>query len=134
MPQKTTGIHHVALSSNHFDETLRLYQEGLGLKLVRAWGREKRTAMLDAGDGSCIELCEEKDKNLPGLGRWMHLALNTGDIKASYQRALEAGAQPKMEPAFAEIREASPAPVYLWFAFLTGFDGEEIEFIQEEER
>jgi glyoxylase I family protein len=131
MLQKTMGIHHIALLSNHFDEALKLYQEGLGLQIVHTWGKEKRVVMLDTGCGSCIELFEEKDKSLPAVGRWMHLALNTGDINASFRRAVEAGAKPKMEPAFAEILEATPAPVYMWFAFLTGFDGEEIEFIQE---
>jgi glyoxylase I family protein len=132
MPQKTTGIHHVAMSSNHFDETLKLYQDGLGLKVVHTWGKEKRVAMLDTGDGSCIELFEETDTSIPAAGRWKHLALNSQNIEASYRRAIEAGAKPKMKPSFARILEATPTPVYMWFAFLTGFDGEEIEFIQEE--
>lgn len=133
MPQKKNGVHHVGLSSNHFDDTVRLYQEGLGFTIKHTWGRGQRVYMMDMGDGSCVEVFEEPDKELPPLGRWVHLALNTGDIQESYRRALAAGAKPKLEPTFAEIEEATPGQVNMWFAYVTGFDGEEIEFIQEAE-
>jgi glyoxylase I family protein len=119
------------MSSNHFDDTVRLYQEGLGFKVLHTWGRDQRVFMMDTGDGSCIEVFEEKNQELPAIGRWMHLALNTRDIQESYRRALAAGAKPKLEPSFADILEATPEPVYLWFAYIIGYDGEEIEFIQE---
>jgi glyoxylase I family protein len=119
------------MASNHFDETVRLYREGLGFNILHTWGRDRRVYMMDMGDGSCVEVFEEPDSTLPSLGRWMHLALNTPDIQESYRRAVAAGAKPKSPPAFADILEATPAPVYMWFAYVTGYDGEEIEFIQE---
>jgi glyoxylase I family protein len=121
------------MASNHFDETLRLYRDGLGFTILHSWGRDKRVLMMDTGGGG-VELFEEPDRALPAIGRWTHVALNTPDIQESYRRALAAGAKPKSEPRFAEILEAAPEPVYMWFAYVTGFDGEEIEFIQETDK
>jgi glyoxylase I family protein len=133
MPQKTR-LHHIGIASNHFDDTIRLYREGLGFTILHTWGRDRRVYMMDMGDGSCVEVFEEPDKDLPAVGRWMHIALNTEDIQASYRRAIAAGAKPKLEPTFADILEATPEPVYMWFAYVTGYNGEEIEFIQEADK
>ena len=131
MNQKPYGVHHIGMSSTHFDETVRLYQEGLGFAIKHTWGKDQRVYMLDMGDGSCIEVFEEKDKDLPTMGRWMHVAINTDDIQKSYEQAVRAGAKPKLPPTFADIVEATPQQVNMWFAYVVGFDGEEIEFIQE---
>lgn len=130
------GIHHAAITTAHLADTLRLYEQGLGFTVKHIWGRDKKVYMLDVGGGACVELFEG-DAQPEGAGvpcqngRWMHLALRTGDIKASYQKALDAGAKPKLAPTYANILEAQPRPVYMYFAYLTGFDGEEIELIQE---
>ena len=131
MKQKSNGVHHIGMSSTHFDDTVRLYQDGLGFTVKHTWGKGQRVYMMDVGDGSCIEVFEEKEKELPQVGRWMHVAINTDDIRKSYDRAVKAGAKPKLPPTFADIVEATPAQVNMWFAYVTGFDGEEIEFIQE---
>ena len=131
MKQKSNGVHHIGMSSTHFDDTVRLYQDGLGFTVKHTWGKGQRVYMMDMGDGSCIEVFEEKEKELPQVGRWMHVAINTDDIRKSYDRAVKAGAKPKLPPTFADIVEATPAQVNMWFAYVTGFDGEEIEFIQE---
>ena len=131
MKQKSNGVHHIGMSSTHFDDTVRLYQDGLGFTVKHTWGKGQRVYMMDVGDGSCIEVFEEKEKELPQVGRWMHVAINTEDIRKSYDRAVKAGAKPKLPPTFADIVEATPAQVNMWFAYVTGFDGEEIEFIQE---
>ena len=131
------GIHHVAITTAHLQDTLRLYRQGLGFEVKHIWGHEQKVYMLDAGGGACVELFEGYTGELdaPGAprqsGEWMHLALRTGDIAASWQRALDAGAKPKLPPTYANIMEAQPRPVDMYFAYLTGYDGEEIEFIQE---
>jgi glyoxylase I family protein len=81
MSQKSNGVHHIGMSSSHFDDTVRLYQEGLGFTVKHTWGKGQRIYMMDMGDGSCIEVFEEKDKDLPAVGRWMHVAINTHDMK-----------------------------------------------------
>lgn len=129
--QKPNGVHHIGMGTKHYDETLRLYQEGLGFTIKHTWGKGERVAMLDMGDGACVEVFEEQGDALPVNGCWKHLALNTTDIHKSYQRALDAGFKPKLVPTFAEIEEATPTQVNMWFAYITGPSGEEIEFIQE---
>ena len=135
MGKNAAGIHHVGMISHHFEETVRFYREGLGFTVKHTWGKGERVCMMDTGGGSCIEVFDGgAGEETPPGGCWLHVALHTEDIKESYKRAVAAGGKPKLEPAFAEILEAAPAPVYLWFAYVTGFDGEEIEFIQETER
>lgn len=131
MSGKEPSLHHVGMTSYHFEDTIRLYEEGLGFTVKHIWGRDKRVYMMDMGDGSCIEVFEGGDEDVPASGRWLHVALRTDDIRASYDRAIAAGAKPKLEPTFADILEAKPEPVYMYFAYVIGFDGEEIEFIQE---
>lgn len=128
--ESSTSLHHVGLASKRFDETIRLYVEGLGFSVRHEWGREARVCMLDMGDGSCVEVFES-DEELPSRGRWLHLALRSEDIEESYRRAVEAGAAPKLPPTYADIEEARPERVYMYFAYVVGPNGEEIEFIQE---
>ena len=129
------GVNHIGITSGHFQDTVRLYQEGLGFSVKHIWGRDKKVYMMDTGDGVCVEVFEGDSASdvlhdAHPNGEWMHLALNTSDIWTSYNRALEAGAKPKLPPTYADILEAEPEPVYMYFAYLYGYDGEEIEFIQ----
>lgn len=131
-----SGVHHIGITSAHFAKSAKLYCDGLGFTIRHIWGHDKKVYMMDTGDGVCVELFE--GESLPDTehsthlnGDWMHLALKTDDIEASYARALAAGAKAKLEPSYADIAEASPEPVYMYFAYVTGFDGEEIEFIQQ---
>lgn len=130
------GVHHIGITTGHFEQTVRLYREGLGFEIQHRWGRDKRVYMMQTGDGTCIEVFEGDPAPVVSHsehanGEWMHLALRTDDIQAGYDRALAAGARPKLPPTYADIQEAQPGPVYMYFAYLTGYDGEEIELIQE---
>lgn len=130
------GVHHIGITTGHLPETLHLYQDGLGFTIKHIWGHEKKVYMMETGDGVCVEVFEgDAQPSVPVSqqtnGRWMHLALRTSDIRASYNRALQSGAKTKLPPTYANILEAAPAPVYMYFAYITGCDGEEIEFIQE---
>lgn len=133
-----SGVHHIGITTGHFAETVRLYQEGLGFTVKHIWGRDKKVYMMETGGGTCVEVFEgdpgpDEGGEPHGNGEWMHLALRTDDIQADYQRALDAGFKGKLPPTFADILEAEPKPVYLWFAYLIGRDGEEVELIQEVE-
>lgn len=130
------GVHHIGITAGNFAETVRLYQEGLGFSVKHIWGHDQKVYMMETGDGTCVEVFEGEP--LPAQshaqhtnGEWMHLALRTHNIEESYQRALAAGAKPKLPPTYADIAEATPHPVYMYFAYVIGFEGEEIEFIQE---
>lgn len=128
---KPKGLHHVALTSFHFDDTIGFYQEGLGFTIKHTWGHEDRVYMMDMGDGGCIEVFEGGKKEVEPCGRWMHIAIKTDNIQASYDQAIRAGGKAKLPPTFAEIVEATPKQVNMYFAYVIGFDQEEIEFIQE---
>ncbi|MCR8660395.1 VOC family protein [Paenibacillus endoradicis] len=131
MKDAKPSVHHIGMTSYNFDQTIKFYQEGLGFTIKHMWGRDKQVYMMDMGDGACIEVFEGGQEETPPMGRWLHVAIRTNDIQASYQRAIAAGAKPKLEPTYADILEAKPKPVYMYFAYVIGFDGEEIEFIQE---
>ena len=128
------GIHHINITTGCFARAVRMYQEGLGFTVKHTWGRDRKVCMLETGDGACVELTEGEPGPCAapsGNGQWRHLALRTDDIRRDHQRALDAGFQEKLPPTCADILEAEPEPVYLWFAYLIGPDGEEIELIQE---
>ncbi|WP_336772094.1 VOC family protein [Paenibacillus sp. MMO-58] len=131
MERKHPSLHHVGMTSSHFEQTVKFYEEGLGFTVKHIWGKDKRVYMMDMGDGSCIEVSEGGAEDTPASGRWLHVALWTDDIRTSYDRAIAAGGKSKLPPTFADIMEAKPEPVYMYFAYVIGFDGEEIEFIQE---
>ena len=130
------GMHHIGITTGHLSKTLELYQRGLGFQIRHIWGREKKVYMMEAPDHTFVEIFEGEPT--PSVshepyanGEWMHLALRTDDIQKSYEQALSAGAKPLLKPSYADIVEAVPAPVYMYFAYVSGFDGEQIEFIQE---
>ncbi|MBQ7932585.1 MAG: VOC family protein, partial [Clostridia bacterium] len=54
---KGMGFHHVALKAVNFEESLKFFTEGLGMKFYTQWGEgDGRIAMLDLGDGGILEL------------------------------------------------------------------------------
>ena len=132
----TTGFHHIALTASDFDRTLRFYTEGLGFSVRLRWGEPgRRAAMLNLGDGGCIEIFEgspqlPKGGDPKATGTWLHLAVKTTDTRALFQKALDAGARVHQEPSDVTI-QSEPAPLPVTIAFVYGPDGELIEFFQE---
>jgi len=125
------GIHHVGMRSAHFDETVKLYMEAFGFQKVYEWtDGPERCYMLETGDGSCFEIFSGGEETLPSLGRFNHIALRVDNCQETYERALAAGAKSKVPPTFSDIAHAKPQPLKMYFAYVIGFDGEEIEFIQ----
>ena len=75
------GFHHVAIRVKDFDETVRFYKEGLGLKERLAWGEgDGRAILLDAGNDNCVEIFAG-GKSAPVEGNIMHFALRTGRLR-----------------------------------------------------
>ena len=132
------GAHHVGFTSGHWEETVRMYKEGLGFKDVYVWGGDANVHVMDTGNGFLIELFEGTedpecsiDGHRPHVnGEWMHLALHTDDIRASFDRAVAAGFRPKEEPRYSGVMISLPKPAHMYYAYVIGIDGEEIEFIQ----
>src|SRR6478752_7315925 len=106
------GFHHVAIRAVDFDATIRFYTEGLGFKVHYGFsvpGRIDRAAFLDAGDGRYVEVFgpgstvqSEGRRRRPDEdateGALLHFCLRVPDVKASYERALAAGASSRVPP------------------------------------
>ena len=139
------GFHHVAIRAVDFDETIRFYTEGLGFRVHLPFsipGRIDRAAFLDAGDGRFVEVFGQ-GSTVQAEGRrrmrWedrtegalLHFCLKVTDTDASHARALAAGAVSRIEPV---TRQLSTDPlVEVRIAFITGPNGEVIEFMQSEQ-
>ncbi|MFL5281074.1 MAG: VOC family protein [Rhodopila sp.] len=143
-PASPSGFHHVAIRATDFDETIRFYTEGLGFKMHFPFsvpGRIDRAAFLDAGDGRFVEVFGQ-DSAVQSEGRrrqpdeertegaLLHFCLRAADTPAAYAKALAAGATSRVEPV---TRQLSQNPlVEVRIAFVTGPNGEVIEFMQSE--
>lgn len=144
MQSLTAGncFHHVAIRAVDFDATVKFYTEGLGFRLHFPFaipGRIDRAAFLDAGDGRFIEVFgqasnvqSEGRRREPGEdrteGALLHFCLRAADTDASYARALAAGATSRIEPVTRRLGEDPLVEVRI--AFITGPNGEVIEFLQ----
>ncbi len=139
------GFHHVALRAADFDATVRFYTEGLGFSVRYGFsipGRIDRAAFLDAGDGRYIEVFgdgstvqaegrrrrADEDRT---EGALLHFCLRVPDTDAAFQRALAAGAGTRVEPVTRQLGENPNVEVRI--AFVTGPNGEVIEFLQSEQ-
>jgi catechol 2,3-dioxygenase-like lactoylglutathione lyase family enzyme len=136
------GFHHVAIRAIDFDATLRFYIEGLGFRLHYPFavpGRIDRAAFLDAGDGRFIEVFgpasmvqSEGRRRQPDEerteGALLHFCLRVADTDAAYARAVAAGAASRVEPVTRQLGEDPTVEVRI--AFVTGPNGEVIEFMQ----
>ena len=63
-------------------------------------------------------------------GKWNHFAMGVDNVDEAYQIALDAGFKPLTPPKFAPL-ESTPKKITLNVAFVTGPDGEEVEFFKE---
>ena len=136
------AFHHVALRATDFDRTVKFYTEGLGFKVHYEFavpGRIDRAAFLDAGDGRYIEIFgpdstvqSEGRRRNPGEerteGALLHFCLRVADTDAAYARALAAGAESRVAPRTSILNQNPLVEVRI--AFVTGPDGEAIEFLQ----
>jgi glyoxylase I family protein len=144
MQSLTSGncFHHVAIRAVDFDETVRFYTEGLGFRVHFPFsvpGRIDRAAFLDAGDGRFVEVFgqasnvqSEGRKRLPQEerteGALLHFCLRAADTDVSFARAIAAGGVARIDPVTRRLSEDPVVEVRI--AFVTGPNGEVIEFLQ----
>ena len=125
---KGMGFDHVALKAVNFEESLKFFTEGLGMKFYTQWGEgDGRIAMLDLGDGGILELfaggAEGPNTN------YIHFAMKVDDVDAAYATAIAAGAKPKSAPKVVPLQSA-PVKLTLNCGFVYGPSGEELEFFR----
>ena len=77
-----TYVHHIALRASNFNRSLEFYK-ALGMKVRANWvGASGNIALLDIGNGTCIELFGGGDEYIPE-GHFFHLAIEEVDIAQS---------------------------------------------------
>ncbi len=144
-PASGPGFHHVAIRAIDFDETIRFYTDGLGCAVHYRFSvpdRIDRAAFLDTGDGRFIEVFGQ-DSAVQSEGRRrganeertegavLHFCLRVADTEAAYARALAAGAESRVAPRTGRLGENPLVEVRI--AFVTGPNGEVIEFLQSDQ-
>jgi glyoxylase I family protein len=135
------GFHHVALKVHDFDRSVKLYTQVFGFREKIRWGQkddkcDARAIMLDVGDGNYVELFAggPKTRSVPKAGEEgpiLHLAFRSRNVDAVIERARQAGLAVTMEPKDVTI-PSTPAPTPVHIAFCQGYDGELLEFFQNE--
>jgi glyoxylase I family protein len=125
-----TGFHHVAMKVKDFDASLEFYTKTLGFPVQLTWGEgEKRAAMIDVGNGNCIELFAGGPEGPRPDGHWIHIALRCADTKSAMERVKAAGYEVTMETADITI-DSKPQKFPIRIGFFKGPAGELIEFFE----
>ncbi len=125
------GTHHVAVQTRDWNASLRLYRDVLGMHPVAEFGPEERRIMLlDAGDGSHIELFQPTAET-PSPGGpspndpVTHIALATTDTRSATEHVRAHGYEVTVEP-----KDLNLGGLDVTIAFFKGPSGEVIEFFQ----
>ncbi len=125
------GTHHVAIQSRDWNASLKLYRDVLGMRSVAEFGpAERRIMLLDAGDGSHIELFQPTGETPPPGGRApndpvTHIALATTDTRAAIEHVRDHGYEVTVEP-----KDLNLGGLDVTIAFFKGPSGEVVEFFQ----
>lgn len=123
-----TGMHHVAIRTSRFDDSIRFYTEVLGLPQKAGWKREARAALIEVSPGSYIEIFERDEAEASGQPMILHFCLRTDDVDGMLARVRDAGAKVTVEPLETTL-DTEIGPVTLRLAFFEGPDGEVIELM-----
>lgn len=128
------GFHHVAIRVSDFDRTVKLYTDIFGFKEKIRWGEgDKRSIMLDTGDGNYMEVFAGGRKMDPvgemwAAGPFIHVAFRTTRLKEITEKARAAGFKVSVEPKHVDIPSNPITPIEI--SFVQGPDGEVFEFFE----
>lgn len=124
------GIAHVAIYTNEFEKTIDFYKNVLEAKEIGHPNTPRRGAFLSVGKDVFEFFESEKMED----GVIKHIALECDDADAMYEKAISYGAISHMEPKDIVLTLANEANELVdneaRVAFVKGFAGEQIEFMQ----
>lgn len=138
-----SGLHHIAIRAENFDQTVRFYTEVLGYTIGHTWSLPefnlKQAAMLKSPDGlSYIEIYD-READIPAQGRkkqeqeefvqtaLLHICLTVKDSKIAYEIAIAGGATPCHAPMVLHL--GHPA-ITVHNSLVYSPNGEVIEFLE----
>ncbi len=122
------GFHHVAVRTTDYERSLSYYRDLLGMAVAAAWSAPdgRQLALLDIGDGSCVELIGAAAGAAAPEGQagapYLHLAIRTSDPDVVWQRATAAGYESVVDPKDVQLGEMQAR-----IAFFKGPNDEVIE-------
>lgn len=125
---KFNGYHHIGLYAADLTKSLTFYTEGLGGKITFSFpmGNTGKTIYLvDLGGNAVVEIIPKGNGAAESNAHWVHIAVATDDARAAYEMAMKAGARTQIEP-----QDLLLGTMAVCNAFVTGPDGEVIEFFQ----
>jgi catechol 2,3-dioxygenase-like lactoylglutathione lyase family enzyme len=125
---KFKGFHHIGLIVNDIGKSLKFYTEGLGGEVTFSFpmgDTGKTICLVDLGGNAVVEILPKGNGEAESNAHWAHVAVATDDVSAAYEKAIKAGAHTQSEPRDLMLG-IKPARI----AFVTGPDGEVIEFYQ----
>lgn len=122
------GFHHIGLKVLDAEKSLRFYTEGLGGKETFRFPMQdggRTIYLVDLGGHAVVEIIPRGTGEAEQNAHWAHIAVETDDTRAAYDRALAAGAATQSAP-----NDCMLGTMAVCNAFVTGPDGEVIEFFQ----
>ncbi len=125
------GFHHISMHVQDLEKSIAFYSEGLGFELALSWGTpERRTVLLDTGDGNYLELSQGPSDGFNPNGVVRHFAFRTADCDKAIEAARAAGAEVTVETKAVTLSSEPPTPIRV--AFFKGPDGEIVEFFEDD--
>ncbi len=122
------GFHHIGLYAKDWEKSLKFYTEGLGGKVTFSFpmgDTGKTIYLVDLGENAVVEIIPKGNGEAEQNAHWAHIAVNTDDARAAYERAISAGALTQSKP-----QDVLLGTMAVCNTFVTGPDGEVIEFFQ----
>jgi glyoxylase I family protein len=125
------GLHHVAIQTRDWEQSMKLYRDILGMQQVASFGTpERQIVLLDMGDGSHMELFAPTETSpapaAPAPNDPVpHIALATTDTRSALEHVRQAGYEITIEPKDLQLDQ-----LFVTIAFFKGPNGEIIEFFQ----
>ena len=124
---KINEFHHIGLKTADLDRSAAFYgalgaEETTRFKLPSG----RSIAMLAFSPEYVIEVIEGKEGEAAPAAGWVHIALKTENCDEAFEAAVQAGAAVQTAP-----EDKMLGSTLARIAFVTGPDGETVEFFQE---